>query len=782
MTAIVTISGSASYAGSYKTVSVQSGTVVISGDGDTVLSSASDVGITLKGSSGLISVTGSHSSITAGIPSFGASSYDSLYLGGNYNTVADYGFQNGGVTINGSHNTVTSNQKSESANVVVNGSYNTINNLYLGGNMTVNGSNETIIAGAVNIVVNGNNDTITTVQAKSIVDTGNNNTFMNEAVPGQTIPYQIIDGNGTAGTNTTPGAMVSISGAGTSVTSLTDNSTIVSSGGQNTVTAQSYNNAISVSGSQSSVMTQGTSETISASGSSDTISAATAGGLSVIPTAPAAVVTLSGNSSVGTVYNTGSSLIDMAPASFPITINLMNGNTSVVANASQTINDSIGGNHFSISAASLVNITANDTVQVADGTNLAQDSISGSVINFGSNDLFYGMSGKFANAKNMLNVSGNNNTGILYGANQDTLNENGAGNLFILEAGGGTNTNGGAINVSGNNAFIAMSGNNTINANTGAQMVIEASNNVITGSNISLQIMGTGNQVNLSGSDTVFSASPFAYDTNFAPNQTVQNAFTVQGGVFSLGGLDSLVQTQGSAQISLFGGNAVTLSGANDTVTAGDQVYGGNTIVNNGANNLIALQETNFAADTIIGNASTTVTLTDIPGMHIGGNSGNAIEKLTFIGSSGTSSTIMGSASNAAITMSGGASSANVVYGGFGGANSLNGGSGGADLFVAGGTNDVLIGGSGGNNTLVSAAGNETFFSAATGTDLISITGGGGTDVLQAFTGSLQLASSLSVLNETTLAGSLNVTLNDGTKLIFSGLASVTQNGGLFTH
>ena len=488
----------------------------------------------------------------------------------------------------------------------------------------------------------------------------------------------------------------------------------------------------------------------------------------------------SGNLSI-TSTNAGMAIVGVAQDSLPVIINIASSNVSVTANADQMINDSIGGNHFSISAASLVDISGNDTLQVADSTNLSQDSISGSVVNFGSNDLYYGMSGKFANAKNTLNVTGNNNTGILYAANQDTLNENGTGNLFILETGGGANTNGGAINVSGDNAFIAMSGNNTINASTGAQITVQSNNNVIAGSNVSLQIMGTGNQVNLTGSDTVSSASPYTYDNTFAANQTVQNSFTVQGGAFSIRGLDRLLQTQGTAQISLFGGNAVTLSGANDTVTAGDQIYGGNTIVNNGANNLIALQETNLAADTIIANASTTVTLTDIPGMHIGGNSGNAIEKLTFIGSSGTSSTILGSASNASITVSGGASSTNAVYGGFGGGNSLNGGSGGGDLFAAGGTNDVLIGGSSGNNTLVSAAGNETFFTAATGTDLISITGGGGTDVLQAFTGKLQLASNLIVLSEATIGGSLNFTLNDGTKLIFSGLTKVTQNSGLFT-
>ena len=781
MTATVTLSGSASYAGSYQTISVQSGNVVITGDSDTVLSSASDVGIKLSGSSGLISVTGSNSTITAGSSAFGASAYDSLYLGGNYNNVADYGFQGGGVTINGSHNTITSNQKVETANFVVNGSYNTVNSLYLGGNMTVNGSNETIIVGSVNVVVTGNNDTITSVNAKSIVDTGKNNVFINEAIPGQTIPYNLINGNGTAGTDTAPGAVISITGSGASVTSLTNNNTVIASGGQSTVSAQSYNNSISVSGSQSTVLTQGTSETVTSSGAGDTISAATGAGLNVSPTAPASVVVLAGSSTVSSVYNDSSSVIDIINPPSPITINVMSSNATVTANAGETINDSVGGNHFSISDASIVYISGNDTVQLANGANLWQDSISGSVINFGSNDLYNGMTGKFMNARDTLDVTGRNNTGILYAANQDTLNENGSGNLFILEA-GGASTQGGVINVSGNNSFVAMSGNNTINGGNGAQIVVQSNNNIITGANVSLQLMGSGNQVNLTGSDTVFGSSPYTYATDFTAGQTTQNAFTVQSGIFSLGGLDSLVQTQGTAQITLSGGNAVTLSGANDTVTAGDQVYGGNTIVNNGANNGIILQETNFAADTIIANASTSVTLTDIPGLHIGGTTGNATEKLTFISASGTSSTILGGASNAAITMAGGASSGNAVYGGFGGNNSLNGGSGGADLFVAGGNNDILIGGSGGNNTLVSAAGNETFFTAATGTDLISITGGGGVDVLQAFKGSLQLASNLSIQGETTVGGSLNVTLNDGTRLIFAGLTSVTQNGTLFTH
>ncbi|MDE2240136.1 MAG: hypothetical protein KGJ73_09450, partial [Rhodospirillales bacterium] len=96
--------------------------------------------------------------------------------------------------------------------------------------------------------------------------------------------------------------------------------------------------------------------------------------------------------------------------------------------------------------------------------------------------------------------------------------------------------------------------------------------------------------------------------------------------------------------------------------------------------------------------------------------------------------------------------------------------------------NDVLIGGSGGANTLISAAGNETLTGAGLGNDLFSITGGGGTDMINNFTGQLILAAGLSISNETVTGGSLNVFLNDGTHLIFAGLTSVNQAGNVFSH
>ena len=782
MTGVVTISGGAYYNGSNKVINVKSGIVIVSGDSDTVISAASNVGIDLRGSSGLISVTGSNDSITAGMPIYGTSNYDSLFVGGNYNTITDSGFNGCGITLNGSYNKVTSNQKKETADILINGSNNAFYNQYLSGNVTVNGSNELIEVGSVNVIVNGNNDTVISVQAKSINDAGNNNVFMNEAVPGQTVPYNILGGSGSNGTDTTPGTAITVTGAGASITTLTNNNTIVSTGNQNKVTVLSYNNSISVTGAQSSVSTETTDEKITVAGGNSTLSTSTASGLPVSSSVPSSTLTFVGNGTVGAVYNDSSPNIDLQGFSFPITINVTTTKANVIANANETINDSIGGNHFSISNVSLVNITGSDTVQVADGSNISRDSIVGSVINFGSNDLYYGVVNNFVNANNTLNVNGSDNSGVIYAVNHDTLNEGGTGNLFLLENSAGASTVGSAINVSGNNEFIAFSDNNTISGANGARLVLQSDYSFITGSNMNVQLQGTGNNVNVTGSDTVSDSNPYSYQATFDPSLAAQSNFTVQSGTVTLGGLDNLLQTQGTAQINLFGGDNVTLYGSNDTVTANDQIYGGNLIVNNGINNKVLLQETNQCADTIMANASTAVTLTDITGMHIGGNSGNAIEQLMFISAAGTSNTILGGASNAAVTMFGGSSTANIVYGGFGGSNSLNGGTGARDLFVAGGNNDILIGGTGGSNTLVSAAGNETFFTAAIGTDLISITGGGGVDFIQGFKGSLQLSNGLSVQSESTVGGSVNMVLNDGTQLIFSGVASLTQNGNLFTH
>jgi len=458
-----------------------------------------------------------------------------------------------------------------------------------------------------------------------------------------------------------------------------------------------------------------------------------------------------------------------------------------------SVTDEAGDNMLTVSGASALNdIAGNDTVQVVAQTYLLNSSISGAkspnTINFVDDDLYNSSSAAFLSSDNVLNLAGNDQT-VIYAANQDTVNMTGAGNAVMLEPDSAIpSTNqqatmkGGSslIKVSGSStALVETAGNNIIGAD-GAQLIVGGGDNTITGQNIDAQISGAGNKVILTGSDTVTAASPYSYESTNV-SMAVQNEMTVQSGQFVMGGLDQLDQTSGTAAISLFGGNKVTLDGSRDSIIASDQIYVGNSMTNNGAGNAVALINTSNAATTITANASTLVNMSDNRGTVIGGGNNNSDESLTFIAGTGTSNTIFGAGSNASITLFGGQSAGNIVYGGSQGGNSLNGAAGGGDLFVGGGDGDVLIGGASGNNTLAAGAGSETLVGAGLGNDLFSVGGGGGSDVVQNFTGSLTVNSGLSVTSQIDLAGSLVVSLSDSTRITFLGVSNLTQSGNIFT-
>jgi hypothetical protein len=457
-----------------------------------------------------------------------------------------------------------------------------------------------------------------------------------------------------------------------------------------------------------------------------------------------------------------------------------------------SVTDTIGGNVLSVSDTSLINIIAgNDIVQVTAGTSLFNSSISGTqaanTINFANDDNYDASDSDFISSKNILNLFGND-AAVIYAANQDTVNLIGSANVLFLQKNStvsdrATTTmavaGASVVNVDGLSTALVETAGNDITGENGAQLIVTAGNNTITGQNLNAELSGAGDIVVLTGSDTLSCASPYSYLTS--PSQAVvQNQVTVQSGQFTMGGLDTLDQVSGSAGISLFGGNRVTLGGTNDSVTVSDQVYGGNAIMNDGVGNVLTLLNTNNAATTITAVASTLVNVSDNSGTVIGATNNNSDEKLTFVAGSGTSNTIWGAGSNTAITLFGGQSTGNVVYGGATGVNSLNGGSGGRDYFQAGGTGDVLIGGAAGNNTLTSSAGLETLVGSGLGTDIISIAGGGGIDMIQNFTGSLIVNSSLTVTSKTNVSGSLVFKLSDQTQIVFVGVAKLNEVGNVF--
>jgi hypothetical protein len=791
-----TSSKPASVSASYAVLSLTSGDLLSTGSYDTLISGVSNVGIVLDSNFNKMILSGNNDSIFAGGKQPPAGGYgDTLLETGNDNQIFDAGFNDGGITLEGSYNTLTSGQRLEQAAVLIAGNDNVFTNSYLVADMTISGSYNTIdIGSGSRVTITGNHDTVTVLDAAAIVTTGddeviNDDYFRDQpqteglALSASAAPASIsIGGSGSSVTLQTNNVAVTVSGNSASVNAAGDLATVNASGNADVISADALLNSISVSGANSTVTTA-----VPQLAKGYESSASTGGGLTVT------TVAFSGSASVGTVFNDGNPGEVTVSPSVPVALTLTTSQSAVNTLFYSTVTDQAGGNVLTVGGASVLNdVAGNDTVQVLNGTYLVTDSLSGAnganTVNFGINDQYNASSAEFVSSQNVLNLAGNDGA-VIYAANQDTVNLNGAGNVLILEpnssladvaARASAQAGSSVVNVNGaSTALVETAANSIVGAN-GAILVVTAGNNTITGQSLDAQISGPGNKVMLTGSDTLSSASPYQYLTG--PEQmSVQNQLTVQSGQFSLGGLDALDQVSGTAAISLFGGNKVTLGGVNDSVTAGDQIYGGNGITVNGAGATITAVNTANAANTITANASTLVNMVDNTGSIIGAVNHNSSEALTFIAGTGSSNTIFGASSNAAITLFGGASAGNVVYGGRDGGNSLNGGSGGADRFVGGGNGDVLIGGTAGNNTLTAGAGNETLVGAGLGNDDFSVAGGGGSAVIQDFTGSLTVNSALSVSSQTDVGGSLVVTLSDATQITFAGLTNVNHTGNVFT-
>ncbi len=781
----------ATFTANYATLSLTSGDLIVTGGYDTLISGVSHVGIVLDNINNAMLLSGSYDVVNAGGADGGYG--DTLLETGNHNQIIDAAFNDGGITLAGSYNTLSSNERQETAAVLISGNHNNFQNAYLVANLTVAGSYNTVDIGGGDVTITGNNDTVTVLDATRIVSTGNNDVIDDQYLRGQPIPENFAVSVGAAA------AVVSIGGAGSSVTLDVNNVTVTDDGDNDSVNAAGDLTTVNASGSGDVIAADAVLGAISVAGANSTVtttvepqaqsyvaSVSASGGVAVT------TVDFSGSASVGTVYNDGAPGAAAAPA-VPVALSLTGKSSQINTLLYSSVTDTVGGNMLTVGGASVLNdVAGNDTVQVVADTYLLNASLSGAdganTVNFGIGDLYNGSSPSFLSRDNVLNLAGDDEA-VLYAANQDTVNMSGAGNVVIIEAddqitdlAAAASAVGGAsvVHVDGASTALVETAANSISGANGAALVVTTGDNTITGQDLSAQISGTGDRVVLTGSDSVTSASPYSYLTG--PGlMSVQNQFSVQSGQFALGGLDTLDQVSGTAAISLFGGNKVSLAGTGDSVTASDQIYGGNAITNVGAGTVVTLLNTSNAATTITALASTLVNIADNAGKVIGGTNDNQNESLTFIAGTGTANTIFGASSNTAITLFGGQSSGNVVYGGQEGGNALNGGTGGGDYFKGGGTGDVLVGGTAGNNTLVAGAGNETLVGAGLGNDAFSVAGGGGADLIQNFTGSLTVNGGLTVAATANVGGSTVVTLSDATRITFAGIGNLTQTGNVFS-
>jgi hypothetical protein len=760
------------FSSNYSSISLASGSLLVTGSYDTLFSGISNVGITLNNVENLMILSGNNDSITAGqMGSYG----DSILETGNYNTIDDEGFGGGnGITLAGSYNTLSSNQRQESTNVLISGNNNIFDNAYLLANMTISGDNNTVnIGNDAILTISGNYDTITALDAKTIIVTGigdviNDNYLRDEPVP-----------EGFATSSSEPASVISVSGSGNSLNLETNNISVSSNADNTTINSAGDLATINASGSGTVLDSNALLDQISVSGGNSTITTKTSQSEQSNSTTIAATnVVLSGDASVGTVYNNG-----YIPPTLAVTTSGQSINTLLYS----LVTDEVGNNTFAVGGASSLNdIAGNDTININDYSYILNDSISGdngsNTINFGSNDIYQGSSTSFVSSKNILNLNPND-AAVIYSQNQDTVNVIGSNSTVILEDNnqvtdvakqsvvGGSSS----INVDGNSTGLVETSNNSIMGSNGATLFVGSGNNTVNGNGVTAQISGQNNTLVFTGSDTVLTSNPLQEQQR--PGAIAQSNMSIESGNFSVNGYVNLDQTEGSANIDLYGPNNVSINGSNDVIS----LTGDSSITNNGTGNVFNVNSVNFSQTTINASKSSLVDISDNTGSIIGGPNNNINEGLDFIASSGTQNIIFGGNSKTAVTLFGGQSSGNIVYGGNTGNNSLNGGSGSNNFFQAGGDGDVLIGGSGGSNTLVSGLGNETLVGSNVGNDSFSISGGGGTDVIQDFTGTLTINSGLTVQSEQNVMGSLLVTLSDQTKINFIGMTNITSNGNVFT-
>ncbi len=319
------------------------------------------------------------------------------------------------------------------------------------------------------------------------------------------------------------------------------------------------------------------------------------------------------------------------------------------------------------------------------------------------------------------------------------------------------------------------------------------SQNVIIGSNSATLYTNTGvGTVIAGGGNNLISSSGGHYILEGNGNDTVysqgNDSITLGNGkdvVSVTGGNDTINAGIGNDKVYLLAGNnLVTLDSGNDLVS----VTGGNDTINAGigndsvyllaGNNKVSLGGGKDSVS-ITGNGSDTVDLTGGTAI-VHGDKG----KLLFVNTGGGLATVLGGTTGGSVTVFGGTSGGQYT-GGSGGNNSLVGGNAGATTLIGGGSGDTLVATAGGGTTLQAGSGSETlvgdngandtfrFIHNTVGNVLVSdfLTGD---KVNLAGYGYTTKAQALA--NKVVSGGSTVLTLLDGTKITFSGIASLTAS------
>lgn len=403
--------------------------------------------------------------------------------------------------------------------------------------------------------------------------------------------------------------------------------------------------------------------------------------------------------------------------------------------------------------------------------------------------------------------------GLAYNAGQGAgtvIAGDGANYVSVLQGAGAQNIATGI----GNDTIAAAFGNNTIQAGAGSNLILAQGG--------SDSIVSTGNDLiwcpdgnaNISLGAPNSSAAPIQARTVFlgsGASQVTDTSYSISANQIStpnhsvvvVGGAAATISSQSADQIWMqAGGGVVRSSGTvleptlyggptqqTTTVTgySADTIIGGSgavTVNTTLANDFIfagtgALQfNGGTGASTILGNAAGSASITGGAGSVVA----IAYGQTQFTGGAGAATV---AAFGGSVTISGGAGTG-LFIGAPGGGNRITAGTGQATMY-GGGTGDVLAAGSVGGGILVAGGGAETLVGGA-GADLFAaVAGNAGTLTVQNFTAGQDFftlvgfgtgAAATALAGAVVVTGSEQLTLSDGTKILFAGVTGLS--GGSF--
>ena len=508
----------------------------------------------------------------------------------------------------------------------------------------------------------------------------------------------------------------------------------------------------------------------------DTIGAGGASNVSIVGGNGANTI-FGGAGQIAIVAGSGNNLLSI-PHSATAAITLGNGNDTVFADGSGTINGGTGHNVYdleSVAGAYTIESQGADSIYASGSLTTASVSGSGALLEGGAagtvNATLTGAADTVVGGGDTVNITASGGTGLFYG---------GSGSLSVTDQGSADTI----VGTSGAMTVSAATVSPLIYAGSGSLVALGRAGTltVVGGSNTASVAAGSGGVLFAGGSGT---ATVSGAATLFgSAGGMIDYVGSVGGALFAAGSGSETINASGASTRNLMYGSSdsstsqVFVGGTGtDTIVAG---AGATTVQANGADFVDGGGGTlrfigGSQSSTVPGGAGAGSISAGSGGTTFvqGGGAATLDGAMTAFGASGGVITYVGSVGGVTYNAGAGAETINASLSGANNVMWASGSSSSSDLLVGGSGNDTLIAGPG-TDTLTGGAGNNRF---------VFLDGrGGGTAQVTDFTtqdtvellGYGTAAAATALNNAVSSGGNTTLTLSDNTQITFLGVSSAS--------